>query len=634
MSSTKLNKQKKEKDEFNKESNETGAVKSPWYFYLILFLIPILFFLFVEVFLRIIGYGESDLKQWTTVGFNKLTLNDSISSKYFRVSGSLPTSIKDCFDADKKPNTFRVFVLGESSAAGYPYMPNGSFSKYLQKRLELVYPNSHIEVVNLGITAISSYVVLDLMEGVLEQKPDLIIVYTGHNEFYGALGVGSLESKNKAVLNARTFLEKFKTVQLLRDIIASLTSSGEESSQTKDGTLMSRMAKEQSIPYNSAMFNAGVEQFKDNMTALIEMAKEKNVPVMFGTLASNLKDLKPFISIDENGESAESVYKKGLEELRKGNKKEAELLFRKAKDLDVLRFRAPEKINEIIRSFKEEYGCPVADIDKFLNSKSKDGIVGNDLMTDHLHPTLRGFMYMGEAFYNEMSRSGLLPRSEKAITDEKKQDSLAIANFSFSQLDSVIADFRIKVLKNDWPYVSKRTKNTAQILEPKNKIDTLAYNVLTESTTWFAAHLVLGESYLKAGEIKKYIKEMQIITDQYPFTVNTSGKTAETLLSMGLVDDALPFLFKVYRVKPDAFSSKFIGSYYASINKFSDAVFYLEQSLKFEPNDAQTLYNLAGAYANTDRPKDAMDAIKRCLQIEPNYVEAQILYKQLRANIL
>ena len=73
-------------------------------------------------------------------------------------------------------------------------MPMGSFSRYIRRRLELVYPGTHIEVVNISMTGVNSYTLLDLVPGVLKQKPDLILIYAGHNEFYGALGVGSLES--------------------------------------------------------------------------------------------------------------------------------------------------------------------------------------------------------------------------------------------------------------------------------------------------------------------------------------------------------------------------------------------------------------------------------------------------------
>ena len=53
---------------------------------------------------------------------------------------------------------------------------------------------------------------------------------------------------------------------------------------------MSRMAKDQFIEYQSETYRKGIEQFEGNMEDILEMAKEKNVPVILSTLVSNLKD--------------------------------------------------------------------------------------------------------------------------------------------------------------------------------------------------------------------------------------------------------------------------------------------------------------------------------------------------------
>ena len=156
-------------------------------------LFPFVFLIILEIFLRVINYGYN-LDQWVDVGEGKYELNSNIGKRYFTIGDFTPTTSEDCFDIDKKANSFRVFVLGGSSAEGFPFSPMGSFARYIRRRLELVYPKTNIEVVNLGMTAINSYTLLDLLPGVLDQKPDLILIYAGHNEYYGALGVGSVQS--------------------------------------------------------------------------------------------------------------------------------------------------------------------------------------------------------------------------------------------------------------------------------------------------------------------------------------------------------------------------------------------------------------------------------------------------------
>ena len=171
--------------------------------------------------------------------------------------------------------------------------------RYIRDRLAILYPSSTIEVVNLSLTAVNSYTIRDLFPGVLEQKPDLILIYAGHNEYYGALGVGSMESlgTSRKMVNLILYLNKYKTVELLRNTIQWIMKLFAGKSDKQSGTLMSRMAQDQYIAFNSEKFNDGISQFEGNMRNVLEMAKEKNVPVILSTLVSNLKDQPPFISI-------------------------------------------------------------------------------------------------------------------------------------------------------------------------------------------------------------------------------------------------------------------------------------------------------------------------------------------------
>ncbi len=172
---------------------ETTSTRPAAIFYLILIFIPVLFFVLLEAGLRIFNYGH-DLSQWREVPGDKIVLSPDVAYRYFYNTAGIPYSSGDAFDKVKTDNSFRIFIIGESSAAGYPFSPNGSFGKYIRKRLQLINPGRYIEVINISMAAINTYTLRDLFPGILDQKPDLIICYTGHNEYYGALGIGSAES--------------------------------------------------------------------------------------------------------------------------------------------------------------------------------------------------------------------------------------------------------------------------------------------------------------------------------------------------------------------------------------------------------------------------------------------------------
>ncbi|MCX7876102.1 MAG: GDSL-type esterase/lipase family protein [Melioribacteraceae bacterium] len=608
--------------------------KVPFYFYLILISIPIIFFILLEVGLRIFNYGE-DLSMWVQATPGKKIINANVAKRYFSNVKNFPTTIEDIFDSTKSDNSFRVFVLGESSAAGYPFMPLGSFSRYLRKRLEITYPQKNIEVINLGMTAINSYTIRDFMPEVLKQKPDVILIYTGHNEYYGALGVGSLESlgNSRWLINLYLKLIHFKTVELIKDFLqwSGRFVFGEEKQKT--GTLMSRMAKEQSIDFNSETFLAGIEQFDGNMRDIIEMCKDENVPLIFGTLASNLKDQKPFVTKNENEIfSASKVYKQAELENQKSNFKKADSLYRIAKDYDLLRFRAPEKINRLIKQYKKEYGVEVVDIDSIFSSLSPNGIIGNNLMTDHLHPTLEGFQIIGKAFYDKMDYLKLLPKDKPAI-ESSLQDERTKKEFIFPELDSVMAVQRIALLKNDWPYVKPEEKKLeSEIIPLRNLVDSLSYEFLKNRITWLDAHFKLAENYLLKKDFDNFIINMSALIYQYPVIVeyyNYMDNVGLVLLKQKDYVNAKKIFWARYKLRPDAITTKWLGNIALANNEIQTSIKFLEESMKYNPEDLQVLYNLSGAYALNKEFEKAKLTLKKLLQREPNYPGANELAQQL-----
>lgn len=601
--------------------------KTPKWFYTVLISFPIICFIILEIFLRIINFGY-DFNQWVDAGEGKYIINSNIGKKYFTGGDFNPTTSEDYFDIQKKANSFRVFVLGESSAEGFPYSPMGSFSRYIRKRLELVYPNTPVEVINLGMTGINSYTLLDLLPGVLEQKPDLILIYTGHNEFYGALGVGSAQSygSSATLTKIMLYLNDFKITQLVRNSINWISSSLASENKKLSGTLMSRMAKDQYILLNSEEYNAGLQQFKENFTDILQMIKDKGVPVILGKLVSNLKDQKPFISTTTHGyKSADQVYEEAYDNYKNNNITKADSLFRLAKDLDALRFRAPEKINEIIDDLGKEFHVTTVPIDSIFNSVSPGGIVGDNLIVDHLHPNVKGYQLIGKSFYDCMEKMGYLPKTEFPQILFYQQDSLTRANFVFTKLDSIIGNYNIVLLKNNWPYVKKKNVMTEfkqqdfiNLLKPKNFIDSVAMYKI-EGMSWVDAHLLAAKTYLKRDDIKNYLQHINVLLYQYPIL-----KDYNTLFT---------YFYNENKIDMADYNSKRVGIIQLHRGLYDDAIKYLTEANKLNPEDPLVMYNLSLAYSKKEDFNTALTIINECLIVNPKYPEAINLKQQMLSEL-
>ena len=601
-----------------------ASKKTPKWFYAILVLLPIIILVGTEILLRSIDYGY-DFQQWVDAGQGKYVINPNIGKKYFTSGDFNPNTIEDIFDQHKKTNSFRVFVLGGSSAQGFPYNPMGSFSRYIRKRLELTYPNTNIEVVNISMTAVNSYTVLDLLPGVLEQNPDLVLIYAGHNEYYGALGVGSVQSfgSSRTLIKLMLYLNNFKITQLIRNSIHWVSSLFVTGKNGSSGTLMSRMAKDKYILLDSEVFNAGLQQFEDNLRDILHLIKDQDVPLILGRLVSNLKDQKPFISVDTPGyKTAVQVYGEAKDELNNNNFSKADSLFILAKDLDVLRFRAPEKINKIIDDLAKEFHVATVPIDSIFNSASPGGIVGDNLIVDHLHPNVQGYQLMGKAFYDCMEKQGYIPKTENAKIPFNEQDSLARANFVFTKLDSVSGNDFIRLLKIDWPYVKQgaaisefKSNDFRNLFQPEDFIDSLAMFRIEDKISWVDAHLIAATYHLRRDELFDYLKYMNVLIYQYP--------------SLRDLDGALRFFFAQHKIDLKDYTPKRNGLLALYIGNFDNAVRHLTEAYKSGPEDSVVLYNLSLAYAKKEEFKTALKFINQCLTANPNFAEANNLKRQI-----
>lgn len=141
-------------------------------FYIWLFVIPIFLLCCLEAGLRIFRYG-GDTSLFVPAPDDQSPyygINQDVGRRYFALTSFTPSPRKDLFLKDKPAGGFRIFILGESTAAGFPYGNNMTFPRILNRRLSDLFPERRIEVVNTGMTAMSSFTLLDFMDEILEAE--------------------------------------------------------------------------------------------------------------------------------------------------------------------------------------------------------------------------------------------------------------------------------------------------------------------------------------------------------------------------------------------------------------------------------------------------------------------------------
>jgi len=146
----------------------------------------------------------------------------------------------------------------------------------------LTFPDRSVEVINTAMAAVNSYTLLDFADEIIAEKPDAVLIYAGHNEFYGALGVGSAESFGGGfMVRSMMALSGVRIVHMLRNLLSGIAGIvlTDDGSTGSNRTLMERMAKDQSIALGSKAYEQGLSQFRTNLGALLRKYRSASIPV-------------------------------------------------------------------------------------------------------------------------------------------------------------------------------------------------------------------------------------------------------------------------------------------------------------------------------------------------------------------
>ena len=328
------------------------------------------------------------------------------------------------FYKPKSASTIRIVLVGESAMKGFPEPRHLIASAFLREMLKDIWPDRNVEIINLGTTAVASYPVLGIMTEALDYAPDLIIVSTGHNEFFGTYGVASTgwAGGKPWMLRTTRFIHSLALVQALEKWLPSRGPEGNK-------TLMEMMMGRSYVGPNDWRRRAAANNLEHNVAAMIDRCKARGIPILICTQPSNERDLAPIgegkldlrdgakraefnrlfaagtnalsrdpsaaldqfraaLAITPNHAAAQFHAGKALFAL--GRHAEALEHFIRARDLDTMPWRTPSPSQQAILRAATQHGALICDLEKVFRGASPGGAIGWELMDDHVHPTLAG----------------------------------------------------------------------------------------------------------------------------------------------------------------------------------------------------------------------------------------------------
>jgi lysophospholipase L1-like esterase len=345
------------------------------------------------------------------------------------------------FSARKPEGGLRVFALGGSTTFGLYVGSEQAFPAQLEGRLRARFPDREVEVINLGCPGWASDRVANVLDAVLEFEPDLVLVYTGHNEMLeGHVGApGQLG----AALRLRAQLMRVSTLFAWLD--HALTSRlrarefdmiREEAAALEAGHILTYEPRQvpphrRSLP-GPEFFERAAAEYAVNLRAMVDQGRAAGVPVVFVLPISNL--LSPPALITGDGDATRDrelwretdLARRALEEQRvedglrhldravelsprnalahhqrgralaaAGRRREALVELQRAVDLDLRTHRLTTPLEAaFIEAVEGAGGRWIDPRPAFRRSLGVDA--AQALFIDHLHPTPLGHARLAE----------------------------------------------------------------------------------------------------------------------------------------------------------------------------------------------------------------------------------------------
>jgi hypothetical protein len=413
---------------------------------------------------------------------------------------ALPTRFAHA-DGASSPGEISLVVLGESSAAGYPYNPTLSIGTIVGDALEARLPGPGGQVrVNVLAKVGANLEQMHRALAAIERQPDAILVYCGHNEyltrFEASRNAGPIEGRSGPFLRwlhqvslasplcrlIRETLSKHRLgappppvnhhdlidppaftaeedAEILADferrldaivsyarlvgavpilVIPPANESGFEPNRTTLSDAGSVSQAASNTGDGSSWRDAATESFQE--ARAIETSNSLRARSLYEQLVQRWSDF------------AEAHFRLARLLEAAGNAAEARRHYVAARDRDGFPIRLRTDFMEAYRRIAKKHDAILVDGPEVLRRLSPQGILGDDLFHDAHHPTLRGHVALAEAVVREIETRKALGLSPTAAS-EVSLDPAAVAT-------------RFKLDRDAWVRVCARSATFYRDLAP------------------------------------------------------------------------------------------------------------------------------------------------------------------------
>lgn len=644
-------------------------------------LVPMLLLVFVEIGLRVFGYG------YPTRYFLKTRINgkpvfvenQNFARRFFPVS-AIRTPPPTVMAANKEANTYRIFVFGESAAMGDPEQAYGIW-RCLNVLLPDRFAGARFEVICVAMTGINSHAIVPIARECARLQGDLWVIYMGNNEMIGPFGPSNpigMRSPSLGIIRSRLALKTTRIGQLLDGGLQRFTIRSREPQSWRGMA----MFLEHEVRHDTLGRATARAHFKQNLNDILDAAHKSGAKMVLSTVASNLKDCAPFASMHsptlstEKRESWQEVFQDGIAlessgrfvdaleryaaaaqiendhaelQFRLGacylaltNHAQALQCFELARDFDALPFRTDARLNEIIRttvSSRANQNIRLVDTTQVLAQNSKDSVPGSRFFYEHVHLRFEGNYLLAQAIADQIAK--LLPSAMRSrdrgswATAESCARQLALTDWNrYHSCETMLQRISVPPFTNQLTHPAQLQEYATELSELSSRMTPAAaieglqtyQQVVSTAPDDYLVRRKLAEFLSALGDSNAALEQWLRIRDLLPHHPIAYFRSAQLLLETGKPAEAEPNIREALRIRPD-FAEAWIvlGRTLAQMGNHAQAIRSFSEVLRFQPENASALYYLANSLVTQNKRAEAIQNFRHAIRLRPAYWEARYM---------
>jgi tetratricopeptide (TPR) repeat protein len=548
------------------------------------------------------------------------------------------------FLADKPAGGLRMFCIGGSSSWGFPWGAKVAFTSIIGEAVAASHPGLQVEAVNASGISYAMHRMNIVADELAGYKPDIFLVYEGHNEFIEPAFFEKLKHRSSVRNRVEYWLAHWRLYSLMWFGLEKLKRRQPLNPEELDATVQ----RDQTRTFSKVEKAEIIAEFRWRLERLVHRAQSDGIKVLLATVPCNLRAWSPEGSAienvnDEDSKKWERSFLSGKKRLRDSDWAgacadlaqaariapghaetqfllgkayeavkawdDARLAYERACDADIKPIRRLSGINDVIRSVALESGALLVDVDKIFEQHSEHGLVGFNLIEDYVHPTREGHELIAWHMWQTMEQAGWFKG--------KTQPERAL-------FDKLIAERRNQPIPENPRWLA----NQAHLLQKQGRDQEAIEKYrecLVKVPDFGDVMMNLGMLLLKSGKIAEAVDMYERLVKIDPKNHIALTYLGQSLQSIGRTNDAITRFEQAVSIQPDyPRGHSLLGLSLAQAGRFPQAIAHLEQAVHLEPNDAQAHCNFGIALAMEGKIQDAIGQYEQALRIDPDYVVAHV----------